>query len=109
MASTQKALRKAKEDWQAALAEARRKRETQETGEEPGPAPEFAPPKLEELLGGLSAALGRISVVGTFTAAAAWGLGTGNTTDRIARATEETAKNTRKLTDKAAEGGLVFA
>jgi len=40
---------------------------------------------------------------------AAWGLGTGNTADRIARATEETAKNTRRLTDKAAEGGLVFA
>jgi len=109
VAATEEALRKAKEDWQAALAEARRKRETQETGKELGPAPEFAPPKLEELLGGLSAALGRISVVGTFTAAAAWGLGTGNTADRIARATEETAKNTRKLTDKAAEGGLVFA
>ena len=109
VAATEDALKKAREEWEAALAEARRKREAKEAGRAGSPRRSSRRRRSSSCLGGLNAALGRISVVGTFTATAAWGLGTGNTQDRIARATEETAKNTRKLTDQAADGGLAFA
>lgn len=46
------------------------------------------------------------AVRGTFSAAAIWGLGMGNTFDRTARATEETAKNTGKLAENT--GRMVF-
>lgn len=46
------------------------------------------------------------SVRGTFSAAAIWGLGMGNTFDRTARATEETAKNTGRLAENT--GRMVF-
>jgi hypothetical protein len=47
-------------------------------------------------------------VRGTFNAAALQGLMAGNTQDRIAAASEETAKNTKKLARKA-QNGLAFA
>lgn len=39
-------------------------------------------------------------VIGTFNASAAWGLGQNSAADRTARATEETARNTKKLLAK---------
>ena len=45
---------------------------------------------------------------GTFNAAAAAGLGTGSVAERTARATEATAKNTKRLLDEAESGGLAF-
>ena len=54
------------------------------------------------------AAISRISSSGTFSAAAAAGLaGTDAPMNRVAKATEETAKNTRKLANNPS-GGLVF-
>lgn len=50
----------------------------------------------------------KTSVVGTFNASAAYGLGQGNVAERTAKASEETAKNTKKLLDKDA-GTLRFA
>ena len=49
-----------------------------------------------------------ITETGTFNAAAIQGLLTNNTQDRIAAASEETAKNTKKLVRKA-QDGLAFA
>jgi hypothetical protein len=57
---------------------------------------------LEDLLD--SAAKKTVGVRGTFNAMEARGLGAGGPTDRIANATEETAKNTRKLVDRAGNG-----
>ena len=39
-------------------------------------------------------------MIGTFNASAAWGLGQNSAADRTARATEETARNTKKLLAK---------
>ena len=52
---------------------------------------------------------GKIGVRGTFNAAAIRGLVAGNAADRTAAATEETARNTKKLVQSAQTGGLSFA
>jgi len=49
-----------------------------------------------------------VGVRGTFSAMESRGLGAGGATDRIARASEETAKNTRRLVTEAQMGGLTF-
>ena len=52
----------------------------------------------------------QVSVRGTFNAAALSGLGAGNdAADRTAKATEQTAKNTKKVADAVGSGGLTFA
>jgi len=51
----------------------------------------------------------QVGVTGTFNAAALLGLQAGGAADRTANATEETAKNTKKLVDKANAGGLTFS
>ena len=51
----------------------------------------------------------KIGVRGTFNAAAIQGLAAGDAADRTAKATEETAKNTKKLLQAAQTGGLTFA
>lgn len=54
-------------------------------------------------------ALGRsIRVVGTFSAMAVGGLGTGGPLERKARASEETARNTKRLVRHAERGGQKF-
>jgi hypothetical protein len=110
IASTEAALQEARRQWQDAIGAARKKREGSGAGKPPEPGtPDFDPAKIREQLAGLGTTVSEsLSVRGTFSAVAAWGLGTGNTQDRIAKASEETAKNTRKLTDRAAEGGLTF-
>jgi len=49
-----------------------------------------------------------IGVTGTFNVSEARGLGAGGVTDRIAKASEETARNTKRLVTEAQMGGLVF-
>ena len=51
----------------------------------------------------------KVGVRGTFNAAAIQGLAAGNAADRTATATEETAKNTKRLVQAAQTGGLTFA
>ena len=46
---------------------------------------------------------------GTFNASSILGLQSGNAADRTAKASEETAKNTKKLLGEAKLGGLTFA
>jgi hypothetical protein len=50
----------------------------------------------------------KVSVLGTFNAAGIRGLGGGNAADRTAKATEETAKNTRRLLRQPGQGGPQF-
>ncbi len=61
-------------------------------------------------LGGsqLSRQAAKIDVQGTFNAAAAAGLAAGGAAERTAKGTEETARNTKKLVNKAQQGGLTF-
>jgi hypothetical protein len=49
-----------------------------------------------------------ISVTGTFNAAGVAGLGGGDAAERTARASEQTAKNTKRLADAVGSGGLAF-
>jgi len=57
----------------------------------------------------LDDAAAKIGVKGTFNAAAVRGLAAGDAADRTAKATEETAKHTKKLVQAATTGGLTFA
>ena len=50
----------------------------------------------------------KVSVKGTFNALGARGLGSEGPAERTAKATEETAKNTKKILQEAQHGGLVF-
>jgi len=108
LVDAQSQLEAAKDEWRAALAEAKAKRAAAETPEAARPSDiqdrlGAAAPELERAL--------RADVVGTFTAEAAdrMGLGPSAAEERTAKASEETARNTkliaRQLEDSA---GLAF-
>lgn len=75
-----------------------------------------APKRRDDLLSGLedrivglgNALAAKLSTVGTFNPLALAGLGTTSTLDRLARSTEQTARNTKRLADAAQGGRLVF-
>jgi len=108
-----------RKEWQAHDAEFREKLGDSSLGKLlglTGPQVEINAPDLSGLqdaaeLGGveLSRQAAKIGVTGTFNAAALLGLQAGGAADRTAKATEETAKNTKKLLDKANTGGLAFS
>jgi len=111
MAAAEKELRDARQEWQDALKKASAKRKKRE-------AEDAGPGRLkgaEELLGRIqdaTAGLGeklKTTVRGTFNAAAIGGFASGSAMDRTAAATEQTAKNTRKIERIIAMGGSAFA
>ncbi|HNQ22492.1 MAG TPA: hypothetical protein PKK06_05300 [Phycisphaerae bacterium] len=115
LAENEADLAQARKEWQDALAAARRKREAKQA-EAPGKleGPEDLLAKVRKSLSGLGDELQTarersVSVVGTFSTAAVWGLGAGQALDRTARASEETAKHTRRLAQEAAARRLTFA
>jgi len=92
-------LARARKEWQDALAEARRKRAAKEAGDgaEEIEGPEDLLKKVRTSLSGLGDLLETakertINVIGTFNASALLGLQAGSEDDRIASATERTAK-----------------
>ena len=92
-------LARARKEWQDALAEARRKRAAKEAadGAEEIEGPEDLLGKIRTSLSGLGDLLETarertINVIGTFNASALLGLQAGSADDRIASATERTAK-----------------
>jgi hypothetical protein len=112
---TEEALAAARKEWQEAIAEAQRKRQARE-GEDSGMPSLGSAPSIDDLaeqLAGLGDLLNQkarqtIGVSGTFNAAEARGLAGGGVADRIASATEQTARNTKRLLDRADQGGLAF-
>jgi hypothetical protein len=117
---SQDSLDATRKQWKASIEEAKRKRAEAEGApkKEPErpempPLPEITAPetdKLAEVADTLDTVAERtIEVQGTFSAQAVAGMGAGSSMDRTAKATEETAKNTKKLLDEAQNGGLVFA
>ena len=116
-AAAQAELDQARQEWRAAIAEARRKREAREGADEvPGKlkGPASLVGKVQDSLAGLGDTLKKtaertISVTGTFSAMAVAGLGAGSVAERTAKATEETAQNTKKLVTEARVGGLTFS
>jgi hypothetical protein len=131
MAENDADLANARQEWREAIDEAKTKRAAKdaETGTERPDTTE----NLKDWLAGLGetetgedsvrkalAGLGdigdlvqdeaeKIGASGTFNAASILGLSAGNAADRTATATEETAKNTKKLIQAAQTGGLTFA
>jgi hypothetical protein len=112
MKDSENELSKAKEEWRAAIQEAKEKRAAMEGREQPKPQPPPEVPKPPDLgefkkkfdaaVPELEQALVKVDVVGTFTAEAADRMGVGPTAaeERTARASEETAKNTKKIVQK---------
>ena len=110
-------LTAARAEWKTALATARKKREDKEEAdalakpEDPDSILDKAKNALGNLgnIGDVVATQARkIGVKGTFNAAAIRGLQAGGAADRTAKATEQTAKNTKKLVQAAQTGGLKF-
>ncbi|MFO0839596.1 MAG: phage tail tape measure protein [Phycisphaerae bacterium] len=111
VAETKRALAEARKQLDEAIAAARAKREAADAGGGP-PRRKLKDPLdgLEDRLAGLGNLVAqKISVTGTFNALGAQGLGAGDAEERTARATEQTAKHTKRLADAAATGGLKFA
>ncbi|MCD4823216.1 MAG: phage tail tape measure protein [Phycisphaerae bacterium] len=108
-------LRKERDD---AIAAARQKRRDKDDDQGPGrldgPEGDIID-QVENALAGINIGdaiakqAKKIGVKGTFNASALRGLQAGNAADRTAKASEETAKNTKKLVQSAQSGGLAFA
>jgi len=107
--ATQQQLDEARKALDDAVAEARRKREAADAeGGRPRRPSRDPLAGLDDQLAGLGTLLAqKISVIGTFNPLGATGLGGGSAAERTARATEETAKHTKRLAESA--GRLTFA
>jgi len=106
LAAARAELEAARKEWRDALAEA--DQESRRTAREGPPKGRDFKAALRALPGTLSFAAAGLEALGTFNAVAAFGLGVGTTAERIANATEQTAKNTGRLLDEVQEGGIAF-
>jgi hypothetical protein len=106
MAENTKDLAAARKEWKDSIQRAKDKRAEKEL-EKPA-AVEKANTAWMDVGDVLTEAANKISVTGTFNATAAWGLGTGSAADRTAKATEETARNTKRILDETKNGGVRF-
>lgn len=101
-------LARARAEFEAAIAQARAGRAAIDSRLSPAApdAPDLALPDLDALSTALSQ---KLDTTGSFNAAAIGQLGVGDSTsERTAKASEETAKNTQKLLRAAEDGQLVF-
>lgn len=107
--ASEDSLAQARKEWQDAIAEAAKKRTDSESPE--------APKRVERAkieLEGMDEVLAqvgeqRFSTTGTFNAAAARGLGGGNSAERTATATESTARSVKKLEERSRLGQPAFS
>jgi len=107
LAAAQKDLADARKDWQDALDRAHKTRAS-----ESGPGGPGAPEKPFDAFGWLGSSLAdvrmKVGIAGGFNPAAAWGLTGLGSIDRVAKATEQTAKNTREIADSLDDGGMYY-
>lgn len=110
---TQKALDDARKKLDEAIAEAAKKRGEAEANQPDGSSDsiEGLIDRVQRQLAGLGGSLGRSATVrGTFNALAVQSLAGGDpVAERTAKASEQTAKNTKQLVTAAQTGGLTFA
>jgi len=100
-------LAAARREFDAARDKARQGRET---GKAAGP-PAMKKPAVLGDVDAMWDALQKktVGVIGTFNVSAAWGLASGGVADRLAKSSEATANNTRRLLDEVrARGGAAF-
>jgi len=110
LAESQAALDAAKQKLADAIEQARQKREAADAERGPASSRNLMA-EFEDRLAGLGEVIGKgISVRGTFNARGVQGLESdGGAAERTAKATEQTAKHTKRLADAAQSGGLTFA
>ena len=105
--ASEEALRQARQEWEDSIAEAARQRQETEAN-----APDRMRRAQQDLSGmdDLLSQIGqdKVSVKGTFNALGARGLGSEGPAERTAKATEDTAKNTKRILQEAQHGGLTF-
>lgn len=102
-------LAAAQAELKAAIAEAAKKRAAKGTEKE-GATAETGKSGLPSFAGvGTGLGKSKASTLGTFNAAGVRGFSQGSAADRTAKATEETAKQTKKLVDQSKLGKLAFA
>lgn len=109
IASAQTDLDTARKEWQDAIGRAKTERHAKDVK---GPDGLKAPPKLDDVLKGAGAAVNeaKLSVSGTFNAAAIQGLaGGGKADERTAKATEATEKLMKKLIQIVDVTGFAFS
>ena len=102
-AQGQAELDDARHQWQAALDLAAKKRTAKEEADLTIEEPKLAETVAGLAGGGLSFDLNKLSSKGTFNAMATRGLSSGGPMEKVARATEATAANTKRLVKKATE------
>jgi hypothetical protein len=107
LAAAEKDLADARKDWQDALDRAHSVR-----AGESSPGGPAAPEKPFDAFGWLGSSLAdvrmKVGIAGGFNPAAAWGLTGLGSIDRVAKATEQTAKNTREIADSLDDGGMYY-
>ncbi len=110
MDQRRKALEEARRKLDQAIDEARQKREAADAEDAGTPALRDRFRTLEDELGAIGDGIARrIEARGTFNALAVQGLASDtDAIDRTARASEQTARNTRRLVESAQSGGLTF-
>jgi len=110
MEERRKALEEAKRKLDEAVDDARRKREEIENDESVSPSLVDRFRELEADLSSVGKGIARrVEARGTFNALAVQGLASGNDAiDRTARASEQTARNTRRLVEQSQRSGLTF-
>jgi hypothetical protein len=103
------ALAQARKEWEDALAEAAQKRQDVEAAGGPDRIKKAKDnlTDMDDLLSQMGQE--KISVKGTFNALGARGLASEGPAERTAKASEETAKNTKRLLQEAQHGGLTFS
>jgi len=97
-------LEAARKEWQDSLGAAKSKRAEKDRldrMQKPGEAPKA--PDLSTLTGGLDAAAAKMSSAGSFSGLARFGAEGSSVANRTAKASEETAKNTKEMLDLAKE------
>ena len=108
MAGNEADLARARREWREAIDAARSKRAAKEAGGDPAAKVRDALAGLGDIGDMVRGEAAKIGVRGTFNAAAIRGLVAGSAADRTAAATEETARNTKRLVQSAQTGALAF-
>jgi hypothetical protein len=108
MAENTKDLEAARKEWKESLGRAKDKRAEKELAKPEAESFKHAMDASLDVGNVLNEASRKMSVTGTFNATVAWGLGTGSAADRTAKASEETARNTKRLLDEARNNGATF-
>ena len=99
----------AEKEWRDAIAQAAKERKEVESAEQPEMLTLPTQKKIEASVPQMKIAQERqLEAKGTFSAVAMWGMGLGSTAERTAKASEETAKNTKRIADELEESGMEF-